>query len=199
MREKNFIAEDVLKKTASGDHNGFRAFYDATYPFTFRFTCHFLPDKKECEEVVSGVYCIIWNQKEHLPSIHDLKAWLYIVCRNEAYHFIKQKKKYAALSIDDLPVELAIDAGSTDGQLIEEEMLNSYNDAIASLPERCKLIFLMVREERLKHKEVARILSIRESTIEQQINIAIRKITEAVRKSYPEMKKQKKLNPPCLL
>ena len=89
------------------------------------------------------------------------------------------------ISIDDMPVELLIEKNNIEGEMIEEEMLNVYNNAVSELPERCKLIFLMIREERLKHKEVAQILSIAEGTVEQQMNIAIRKIVETVRKYYP--------------
>lgn len=185
MREGDFMSENLLKSVASGDRRSFRSFYDMTYPFLYRFTYYFLPDRADCEEVISEIYYTIWKQKEYLLAIQDLKAWLYVVSRNEAFHYIKQKKKYASISIDELPIELSVYADSSDGQLIEKEMLHVYNEAIADLPERCKLIFLMVREERLKHKEIAKILSIKEGTVEQQINIAIRKIMTVVRKKYP--------------
>lgn len=64
-------------------------------------------------------------------------------------------------------------------------MLDVFNKAVAELPERCKLIFLMVREQHLKYKEIAEILSISEGTIEKQMNIATRKILSIVRKYYP--------------
>lgn len=187
MREKegNFISKNLLRLVMSGDRKGFRSFYDITYPFIYRFTYYFLPNKTDCEEVVSEIYYTIWKQKKQLLTIQDLKAWLYTVSRNEAFHYIKQKKKYAGISIDDLPIELSVHTDSIDEQLIEKEMLHVYNEAISDLPERCKLIFLMVREERLKYKEIAEILSIKEGTIEQQMNIAIRKIITAVRKRYP--------------
>lgn len=193
MEKEKFIAEEVLRQIASGDQKGFRVFYEATYPLLFRFAYYFLADKKDCEEVVSDIYFSIWKQKEYLLSIRDLKAWLYIVCRNEAFHFIKQKRRYANISIDDLPIELSIDANSADGQLIEKEVLHSYNEAIAGLPERCKLIFLMVREEHLKHKEIAKILSIKEGTVEQQMNIAIRKLIAAVHKTHPVLMRRNKI------
>ncbi|MDR2913834.1 MAG: sigma-70 family RNA polymerase sigma factor, partial [Tannerella sp.] len=163
-----------------------------TYHIVYRFVHNFLPNKEDCEEVVSEVYYIIWKQRETLLDIENFKSWLYIVCRNEAFHYIKQKEKYDSLSIDDLHVNLLIDTSSVDGKLIEEEMLEIYNAAVAELPERCKLIFLMVREERLKYKEIAGILSISEGTIEQQMNIAIKKIVATVRKHYPNLKRRNK-------
>ena len=177
----------MLIRIASGDRDAFRSFYDIIYPQVYRFIHYFLPNKADCEEVVSDVFFIFWKERNSLLDIKDLKAWIYIVCRNEAYHYLKQKEKNSNISIDDMPVELLIDRNNVEGEMIEEEMLDVYNGAVSELPERCKLVFLMIREERLKHKEVARILSITEGTVEQQMNIAIRKIVETVKKYDPSL------------
>lgn len=189
MDETNYIPEDILKQVVSGDHKGFSSFYDITYPLIFRFVHYFLPCKRDCEEVISEIYYNIWKKKEHLLAIQNLKSWLYIVSRNEAFHYIKQKKRYQNIAIDNLPVELSINTETTDGQLIEKEMVQLYNKAVSELPERCKLIFIMAREEHLKNKEIAEILSIKEGTVEQQMNIAIRKIISTIRKTYPHINK----------
>lgn len=185
MRDVYFISEYVLERISSGDRDAFRSFYDIIYPLVYRFIHYFLPNKVDCEEVVSDVFFIFWKERCSLTDIKDLKAWIYIVCRNEAYHYLKQKEKNSNISIDDMPIELLIEKRNMEGDIIEYEMLDVYNNAVSELPERCKLIFLMIREERLKYKEVAQILSISEGTVEQQMNIAIRKIVEIVRKYYP--------------
>lgn len=185
------ISNKLLNSISLGDARAFRTFYDITYPVIYRFIHYLLPSKEDCEETVSEVFYIIWKQREALLDVVDFKSWLYIVCRNEAFRFIKQKKKYESLSLDDIQVDLLIDPAFVDGQLIEEEMQHIYNAAVAKLPSRCKLIYLMVREEKLKYKEIARILSVSEGTIEQQMNIAIKKIVSAVRIHYPHIKRPK--------
>lgn len=188
--EPLLISEILIKKISQGNREAFRAFYDITYPVIYHFVHYFLSAKNDCEEVVSEVFYIIWKQRESLLSINNLKPWLYIVCRNEVYHYLKQKERYSNISIDDLSVELSVDSSAVENKIIEEEMLDVYNTAVAELPERCKLVFLMVREQRLKYKEVAQILSITEGTVEQQMNIAIRKIISVVRKYYPFIKQK---------
>ncbi len=179
----------ILRNIAAGSQKDFRRFFDMYYPMVFRFTHYFLPAREDCEEVVSEVFCTTWRYRKQLPEVRDIHSWLYIVSRNEAFHYLKQQEKQPGLSIDELPVELSIDASVVDRHLLEEEMWRIYNAAIAQLPERCKLIFLMVREERLKHKEIADILSISEGTVEQQMNIAIRKIISLVQEHYPRLKR----------
>ncbi len=180
-----FVSDEVIRKVAAGDRRAFRSFYDAVYPLAYRFIHYFLPNPADCEEVVSEVFFIFWKERRSLTDKNDLKAWIYTVCRNEAYHYIRQMERAVNVSIDDMPVELMVERSTVDGAMIEEEMLEIYNKAVRELPERCKLVFLMVREERLKHKEVAQILQIAEGTVEQQMNIAIRKIVDTVRRYYP--------------
>ncbi len=45
-----------------------------------------------------------------------------------------------------------------------------------SFPKKCRLIFLMIREEGLSTKGVAKILSIQESTVRVQMKIAVEKL-----------------------
>lgn len=187
----NFITDTLLRQIASDNNDAFRYFYDIAYPVIYKFVHYFLPGKNDCEEVVSEVFYIIWKERKSLQSIQELKAWMYIVSRNEAFHFIKQKEKYRNLSIDEIPIELVIDPTSIDGKVLEKEMIAIYDAAVKTLPERCKLIFLMVREDRLKYKEIARILSITEGTVEKQMNIAIRKIVTIVKKHYPTLNYKK--------
>lgn len=192
MEDTCFISKSLLKEVVAGERDAFRSFYDLTYSMVYRFIHYFLPNRADCEEVVSDVFFIFWKERKSLMEIRDLKAWLYIISRNEAYRYLRQKEKNSNISIDDMQVELLIEKRDVEGEMIEEEMLETYNNAVSELPERCKLIFLMIREERLKHKEVARILSITEGTVEQQMNIAIRKIVSIVKKHYPFLTVQDK-------
>lgn len=187
MTQSGFIPTSIINATASGDKRAFRLFYDLAYPTVYKFVSYFLIHKGEANDIVSEVFYIIWKRRESLSCIHDIKAYLYITCRNEVYHHLKQKEKYHNISIDNMEIDLNIESTTIDERLIEEDMLKVYNAAIAQLPERCKLVFLMVREENLRYKEIAAILSITEGTVEQQMNIAIRKIVAVVKKYYPSL------------
>jgi RNA polymerase sigma-70 factor (ECF subfamily) len=187
IEKYSLIPETLLKRVTDGDHIAFGMFYEIIYPVVYRFVRCFLSGRsarEDCKEVVSEVFYVIWKQRKILLSLNNIKAWLFIVCRNEVFHFLKQKEKYSFISIDDMPVELQIDA--TDTGFVDEEMLLIYRNAVNGLPERCKLIFLMAKEEHLKYREIAEILSITEGTVAQQMNNAIRKITDIVKRHYAE-------------
>ncbi|NJK98274.1 MAG: sigma-70 family RNA polymerase sigma factor [Bacteroidales bacterium] len=59
---------------------------------------------------------------------------------------------------------------------------NAIENAINDLPERCRLVFLLAKEESLKYREIAEILSISEKTVNAQIVTAIKKLGNSLRK-----------------
>jgi RNA polymerase sigma-70 factor (ECF subfamily) len=186
VEKYKLVPEALLKKVSDGDHGAFRAFYEIMYPVVYRFVRCFLPAGEDCKDVVSTVFYIIWKQRETLMTLNNLKSWMFIICRNEVFYFLKQKGKYRFISIDDMLVELQID--TADAGFVDDEMLVIYRNAVNELPERCKLIFLMAKEEHMKYREIADILSITEGTVAQQMNNAMRKIAEIVRRYYAESK-----------
>ncbi|MGL4493352.1 MAG: RNA polymerase sigma factor, partial [Tannerellaceae bacterium] len=93
-----------------------------------------------------------------------------------------------------MPVSFSLRNEESDDSLVESEMMDVFYKAVDQLPERCKLIFLMVRVDQLKYKEVAEILSISVGTIEQQMNIAIKRVTDSVSIYYPSLGKLQRGN-----
>ena len=189
--KNEFILKTLLSHVAKGDYASFRELFDIQYATVNRFVGYFLPNKEDREEVVSEVFCILWKRREELIEIEDLNAWLFIISRNESFHYLKQKEHQRQnISIDELPIDLYIDTNEVDSDLLDAEMTEVYNKALSELPERCKLIFLLAREERMKNKEIAQALSITEGTVEQQMNIAIRKMLDAVSRYYNVVKRR---------
>jgi RNA polymerase sigma-70 factor (ECF subfamily) len=183
----------LLISVSSGEHAAFRKFYDHFYLKVYRFTSLFLSDATDCKIVISDVFCLLWEKRILLPNINNVEAYLYKMIRNASFYYLKKEKNANILSLEDMPVEFSV-TGSTqiDDEILEDEMMKVLEGAVNSLPERCKLIFLMVREQKMSHKEVAEILSITPGTVEVQMNTAIKKITSIVSSHYPHLIKKAK-------
>jgi RNA polymerase sigma-70 factor (ECF subfamily) len=63
------------------------------------------------------------------------------------------------------------------GLSVEEKELHAQIDEIVSrLPEKCRVIYKLSREEYLPHKEIADRLHISTKTVENQLTIALRRL-----------------------
>lgn len=185
---------NIIRRIVGGEHFAFREFYEIYYLRVYEFCHYFLPYKNDCEIVVSNVFVIMWEKRALLVNINALEAYLYKVCRNEAFRYMKEMKNQNIISLDDMPVELVVNEmpSSVYDEMVEEEMMKILKQAVKMLPNRCKLIFLMIREQKMSHKQVAEVLSIKEGTVESQMNIAIKKICQVVNKYYPALINDKK-------
>ena len=64
--------------------------------------------------------------------------------------------------------------------MLNQELAQKIDAAIQQLPQRCKLIFKLAKEDKLKYKEIALLLNISVKTIDHQLSIAIKKIADVL-------------------
>ena len=83
--------------------------------------------------------------------------------------------------IEEIPLGIASADDTPEEQLLSEELCKAITQAVNQLPERCKLVFLMAKEQGLKYKEIAKILQISEKTVNAQMVIALKKLNLIMR------------------
>ena len=130
---------------------------------------------------MTDVFFSVWQSRKRLKDIDNIDTYLYISVRNESFRFQARNKDLNRVSLNELlPLMEEEDEGSPEEHLELKEMREMLDKAIDELPEKCRLVFLMSREEGLKTKEIAEILSVQESTVRVQMKIAIEKIGSPV-------------------
>lgn len=179
---------NLLKLISNDDQKAFERFYFHYYEKIFRFSYYIIQDKDACREVVSNVFFSAWQSRKKLPDVRNIETYLYVVTRNEANRYLKRKCSHNDFSLEEIPLqfESSVDP-SPEEALQAKEITELVNRVVNELPERCRLIFLMKRQEGLSSKEIAEILSINESTVRVQIKIALDKIISSLRLYYPEL------------
>ena len=179
--------QNLIYRVSHDDKKAFEELFDLFYDDIYKFVRYFVSEI-DAEDIVSESFISVWRNRGRLNLVTDFKAYIYTIARNLSYSFLHSNNRIVNVSLDELPVSFDIDYSKVDTDLLRHEADFVYKEALNSLPEKCKLIFLMVREDNLKHKEIAEILQISVGTIEQQMNIAIKKLVEAIKIYSPEIK-----------
>lgn len=188
MKTAKVDITNLAHSVSEDNRSAFNMLYEVYYDEVFRFAYYFLKDKEGCREVVSDVFFSVWQSRKRLKDITNLEAYFYIVTKNESMRYLNKKKDYDMLSLDEIPVQLEErDTSSPEEKLIDSEIEALLTQVINELPEKCRLIFLMARQEGLKPKEIGEILSISESTVRVQMKIAVEKIVEKIRPHFPDL------------
>jgi RNA polymerase sigma-70 factor (family 1) len=158
------------------DMKAYEQLYELLFNGLQRFSYSFVGSREAAEEIVSDVFIKLWQIRNRLPEIENLKVYLYTIAQNFSYNYITKNYKNRTLSLDEMELETAIAIGDPEEICISTDALNRIQEAIGQLPPQCRIIFQLVKEEGLKYKEVAGILHVSVLTVRNQVAIATKKI-----------------------
>lgn len=154
----------------------YNRFFDGLHRFAFSF----VKSNEVAEEIVSDVFIKIWQIRNRLSEVENLKVYLYTIARNFSLNYIQRTYKTPPVSLDELDVMPVVEMGNPEEMLISAETLRALRQVIQELPPQCRLIFQLVKEEGLKYKEVAEILQVSPLTVRNQLAIAVRRLGQAL-------------------
>lgn len=162
--------------------DAFELLFKHFYERLKRFARSIVKTNEAAEDVVAEVFLVLWNNRARLLDIKNLNSYLYLITKNLAIRELSKTTSIRFFSVNDIELQLipAIEKNPEES-LLNNEMIRQYEKAVEQLPPRCKLIYLLVKQEQLRYKEIASILNISIKTIDAQMAIATRRITKAVR------------------
>jgi len=178
------IALSVKNEIAAGNQEAFRQLFNVYCTRLIEFASALVRNKEAATDAVNAVFVKLWKARERIHSIQNLKVYLYSATKNTALNYLARKAHQLITEpFDDFSIQLR-EEQCPDQQLITEEIFNKIRMAVEELPPRCKMIFKLVREDGLKYKEVAEVLSVSVKTVDAQMVIAVKKISEKVKTEF---------------
>jgi RNA polymerase sigma-70 factor (family 1) len=145
-----------------------------------RFSAAITKSKEQAEEIVSDVFIQLWNNRRQIDAIEDLRLYLFIAVKNNSVSKLQQSAKNKTISIDDLSVEMDSLYQNPEDKILSAESLQSIERAIQNLPPRARLILKLAKEDRMRYKDIASLLNISVKTIDHQLAITLKKLTETL-------------------
>ncbi len=162
------------------DLKAYHDLFDLLYTNLKQFCFSFVKSNEVAEEIVSDVFIKLWQIRNNLKDIDNLKVYLYSIGKNFSLNYITRHFKNPVAGLDELDIEPVISLGNPEELCISADILNKIRQTIRQLPPQCRLIFQLVKEDGMRYKEVAEILNISVLTVRNQVAIATRKIAEAL-------------------
>jgi RNA polymerase sigma-70 factor (ECF subfamily) len=178
------VSQLLKDQIAAGNEKAFRTLFDLFSARLVKFADAIIKNNDTAMEIVDDVFIKVWKQKEAITSISNLKVYLYTGVKNTALNYLSKKANQLITEPFDFMHMDYKESVTPEQELINGQILHQINQAIDSLPPRCKMIFKLVRQDGLKYKEVATILNISENTVDAQMVIAVKRVSEKVSKYF---------------
>ena len=170
----------------------FEQLYITYSPKMKRFALEYIQSEEDAENIVHDVFMEAWEHREVLSYHINILAFLFTAIKNKCIDYLRHKIVVRETS-DQLKEEyrLTMQMKFDSLEIFDHNMFNEkdietiLNNAILSLPERCREIFIKSKIEGKKQKEVALELNISVNTVETQIGIAYKKLREKLKDYFP--------------
>ena len=170
----------LLRKMKEQDsQTAFRNFYNMTYDRLFRIAYYYVKQEEWSQEIVLDVFLKLWEQRSSLPGIKSIEDYCFILVKNASLNYLNKENRRNTLSTDRLP-EPEEENASPEEEIITEELFARYVKALDRLPERCREVFIRIREEKQSYTEVAEALGISIKTVDAQLQKATARLKEMI-------------------
>lgn len=141
-----------------------------------------LQDSDMANDLVQDIFVRFWEKYKGTDSDH-WEGVLYTMTRNRCLDQLKHlqvqhrllgreitETEFEKLIIEDLTGTLSV----TDDKLLVRELNRELEAIIASMPDKCREVFTLSRQEGLGNEEIARRLGISVKAVEKHITKALR-------------------------
>ena len=170
----------------------FSRVYSIYFPKLVRFAREFVLSTEDAENIIQDIFIYLWEHQEILGSLSNLNAFLFVLVKNRCIDFIRQKKlverkreEFEMVMDKELLLKMYALQQFDENALSADDIEVILNNAINSLPEKCREVFILSRMEGLKYREIAERLNISTKTVENQIITALKKLRVELKDYLP--------------
>ncbi|SER67059.1 RNA polymerase sigma-70 factor [Pedobacter rhizosphaerae] len=181
MKHLSYSDQELLDLLKKDDRNAFEMIYFRYWEMSFQVAYKILQDIPASEDAVQEVFVEIWL-KRNKAIILNLKSYIFQSIRFQVFKIIRHNKVIAAHVERDFILNFSTNDG--EDNLVLNDIKQILDEAVAKLPEKCRQIFNLSRNKHMSTKEIAAVLDLSPKTVDNQLNIALKKIKASMASSF---------------
>lgn len=156
----DFSATELIDGCIKGDRTIQKALYDRYRKGMFTLAYRMVADRELAHDVLQDAFIEVFKSISQLRNEAVLAAWIRTIVTRKAIDKIRERKRLVFDYLPEPETSTQFDDSFTGEQL---------HEAIQSLPEGNRMVFVLIEVEGYKHREVAEMLSISEGTSKSQL------------------------------
>lgn len=129
----------------------------------------------DAADVLQNTFLKAWQSIENFRGEAKLSTWLYKIALNESITFLGRERKRLGLS-DAEEVERLSNLIEADEWIDGDELAQNLRKAIATLPEKQRMVFNMKYFDDMKYEQMSEILGTSVGALKASYHLAVKKI-----------------------
>jgi RNA polymerase sigma-70 factor (ECF subfamily) len=157
----------LMLRVKRGDRQAFEELVNKYKQPVMNLVYRTLPDATEAEDLAQHVFLQVFKAAHRYEVSAKFTTWLFTIARNLCLNEIRRRSRHPAESIDetapdseDQPLRQIEDTQgfSPTEALLQGELEEKIEQALAELPEKQRTALLLCRQEEMSYEEIAAVL-----------------------------------------
>jgi len=168
------IKEDseLLLRTAQGDESALAEIIAKYADHLLNYIYRLTKNRQEAEEIVQDIFLKLWNARDYLANVKDLKAWLFILSRNKALDVIDK-----ALTLKRREKRWRQLGNIEEDKAAYEQWMSLLDKAVSELPTQQFNVWTLSKREGRTYEQISNDLGISKETVKSYMKLATASIT----------------------
>lgn len=129
----------------------------------------------DAADILQDVFLKAWQSIDQFRGAAKISTWLHKIAINESLTFLDRQKRRNSFDIDDPDSHLAA-AIESDTNIDGDKLSLEFRKAIATLPEKQRLVFNMRYFDEMPYEQISNILGTSQGALKASYHLAVKKI-----------------------
>ena len=159
--------EDVrlMRLVSRGDTGAFEELIERHQSLVAGTVARMLGSNSDVEDIAQQVFIRVWKSARRYVPRAKFTTWLLKITRNLVFNELRRSKRHTHVPLqttpgaEEFPVKDEANP-APDALLLETELQQAIDDAIAQLPESQRMALILRRYEQLSYEEISEVLDL---------------------------------------
>lgn len=129
----------------------------------------------DASDILQNVFLKAWSSIDQFRGAAKVSTWLHKIAINESLSHLEQRRKKQTTPLDDTEINLS-ELIEADEYIDGDELQKKFRHAIASLPEKQRLVFNMRYFDEMPYEKISNILGTSVGALKASYHLAAKKI-----------------------
>lgn len=180
-----------MARIGAGDHAAFRALVERHQDAVVGTVARMLGNPADAEDIGQQVFLRIWRHAKRYRPEAKFTTYLFTITRNLVFNETRRRSRRKEVSADEREeishLQVAAEsARQPDAELLQAELQQAVDAAIAALPEVQRMAVVLRRYEQMPYEEIAEVLKLSLSAVKSLLFRARATLRESLRNYLDE-------------